>query len=68
VLGYAIFILGAVLEIFGYRVGVPLSIPGGLFEIVFAVLLIGRGFPELPSSPVGRPAVIMEKTAPGTVA
>ena len=33
------------LEILGYNVGVALSIPGGVFEIAFGVLLIPKGFP-----------------------
>jgi hypothetical protein len=43
--GYAIFLVGAILEILGHNVGVALSIPGGLFEIAFGVLLIAKGFP-----------------------
>ena len=43
--GYAIFLAGAILEILGHNVGVALSIPGGLFEIAFGVLLIAQGFP-----------------------
>ena len=43
--GYAIFLAGAILEILGHDVGVALSIPGGLFEIAFGVLLIAKGFP-----------------------
>ncbi|WP_447005705.1 DUF4386 domain-containing protein [Saccharothrix isguenensis] len=43
--GYAVFLLGAVLEVLGYGVGVALSVPGGLFEIALGVLLIAKGFP-----------------------
>jgi hypothetical protein len=43
-LGYALLALGAVLELFGYPVGVMLSIPGGLFEIGFGAWLIVKGF------------------------
>jgi hypothetical protein len=43
--GYVIFLIGAILEILGHNVGVALSIPGGLFEIAFGVLLIAKGFP-----------------------
>ena len=43
--GYAIFLVGAILEILGHNVGVALSIPGGVFEIAFGVLLIAKGFP-----------------------
>lgn len=44
VAGYAIFATGALLEIFGLRIGLFLAIPGGLFEVVLAVWLIVRGF------------------------
>ena len=41
--GYAIFIAGMILELFGIG-GVLLSLPGGLFEIGLSLLLILRGF------------------------
>ncbi|MEV8442810.1 DUF4386 domain-containing protein [Actinosynnema sp. NPDC051121] len=44
VIGYAAFLLGAVLEVLGHPVGVVLSIPGGLFELALGVLLIVKGF------------------------
>lgn len=47
--GYAVFLIGAVLEVLGYRVGVALSVPGGLFEVVLGVLLIARGFSAVES-------------------
>ena len=37
------------LEILGCNVGVALSIPGGVFEIAFGVLLIAKGFPAQQS-------------------
>jgi hypothetical protein len=43
--GYAVFLLGAILEVLGYRVGVILSVPGGLFEVGLGVLLLAKGFP-----------------------
>lgn len=43
--GYAIFVIGSMLEVLGYGVSLALSVPGGLFEIALAVLLIARGFP-----------------------
>ena len=46
--GYAVFLLGAVLEILGHRVGVALSAPGGLFELALGALLLLRGFPADP--------------------
>jgi hypothetical protein len=51
--GYAIFLAGAILEILGHA-GVALSIPGGLFEIAFGILLIAKGFPEEQSSDYDR--------------
>lgn len=42
--GYTIFISGTILELFGYEVGVILSIPGGLFEISLSIWLIINGF------------------------
>jgi len=42
--GYAVFFLGAVLELFGLKgVGLVLCIPGGLFELFFAGWLIVKG-------------------------
>lgn len=43
-LGYALLALGACLELFGYSVGVLLSVPGGLFEVIFGIRLIVKGF------------------------
>jgi hypothetical protein len=42
--GYAVFLAGAVLELAGFPYGIPLSIPGGLFEVVFGIRLIAYGF------------------------
>lgn len=42
--GYAVFFVGAVLEIAGLPYGIMLSIPGGLFEIAFGIWLIAKGF------------------------
>lgn len=44
-LGYAILAAGAMLEVLGYGVGVAMSVPGGLFEIALAALLMVKGFP-----------------------
>ncbi|MEV7907914.1 DUF4386 domain-containing protein [Streptomyces anulatus] len=46
--GYAVFLVGAILEVLGYGVGVALSIPGGLFEIGLGVLLVVKGFAASP--------------------
>lgn len=43
-LGYLIFISGTVSELFGYQIGVPLSIPGGFFEITLSFWLLVKGF------------------------
>ena len=44
VIGYGVFALGMVLDMFGLGVGTVLTIPGGLFELVFAGWLIAKGF------------------------
>jgi hypothetical protein len=44
VVGYAIFMTGAIAEIFGIPIGVLLSVPGGLFELALGVWLIIKGF------------------------
>lgn len=46
VVGYAALALGALLELFGIPAGLVLAIPGGLFEVVLAMLLVVRGFAE----------------------
>jgi hypothetical protein len=56
--GYAIFLTGSMLEVLGYGVSLALSVPGGLFEIAFAVLLIERGFPAGQSQAHQRLATI----------
>lgn len=43
-LGYAALMSGAVLELFGFKLGLIFSIPGGLFEIVFPFWLFYKGF------------------------
>jgi len=44
IIGYIVFVSGTILELFGYPVGVLLSLPGGLFEISLSVWLIVKGF------------------------
>ena len=44
VIGYVIFLAGAIAEIFGTHIGVALSIPGGLFEVGLGMWLLIRGF------------------------
>src|SRR4051812_6680761 len=44
-LGYALFAAGSMLELFGVEgAGLVAVIPGGLFELTFAIWLIARGF------------------------
>jgi hypothetical protein len=42
--GYALLAMGALLEMFGYQVGIALSIPGGLFEVGIGLWLMAKGF------------------------
>jgi hypothetical protein len=44
VIGYALFLGGAIAEIFGMPSGVTLSIPGGLFEVAVGIWLLVKGF------------------------
>jgi hypothetical protein len=44
VVGYALFLAGAIAEILGSHIGLILSVPGGLFEVAFALWLIIKGF------------------------
>jgi hypothetical protein len=53
-IGYGIFLAGAVAEIVGFRVGLVLAVPGGLFELAFGSWLIIRGF-RLPAHDRGQP-------------
>jgi hypothetical protein len=46
--GYAVFLAGAIAEIFGLPIGLMLAVPGGLFELAFGGWLIVRGFPARP--------------------
>lgn len=42
--GYTVFAAGGVLQLAGHEVGLPLSIPGGLFEGVAGTYLLIKGF------------------------
>lgn len=42
-ISYLIFLFGAVAELFGFKIGLFLSIPGGLWEVAFGIWLIVRG-------------------------
>jgi Domain of unknown function (DUF4386) len=67
-IGYALFLGGAIAEIFGMNIGVMLSIPGGLFEVAVGFWLLVKGFqPEAYSSGAEvalSPAVGPAQTAP----
>jgi len=53
--GYATFAAGCLLELAGVAgAGLPTTIPGGLFELFFAIWLLTRGF-----TPAARPAVVV---------
>jgi hypothetical protein len=49
IVGYVLLAVGALLELGGLAVGLVFAIPGGLFEIALALILIARGF----RAPVG---------------
>jgi hypothetical protein len=63
VAGYFVFLVGSVLEVLGYDVGLVLSVPGGLFEVFLGLLLVVKGFtgpvgagsPREPGVPVREP-------------
>jgi len=47
--GYMVFIVGTIIELFGLSYGVELSISAGLFEVFISFLLIAKGFNQLPA-------------------
>jgi Domain of unknown function (DUF4386) len=47
--GYAALAMGAVLELFSFKVGLFYSIPGGLFELILPLWLIVKGFNSSPT-------------------
>ncbi len=44
IIGYSILSLGSIIELYKIEIGIYCSIPGGLFEIIFAYWLIFKGF------------------------
>ncbi len=62
VVGYGIFLIGAVAEIFGVHIGLICTIVGGLFEVVLGFWLLIKGFEpdfdgrafSMPPAPPGR--------------
>ncbi|MEU1752932.1 DUF4386 domain-containing protein [Micromonospora matsumotoense] len=55
--GYALLAVGAAAELAGVAVGVVLAVPGGLFEIVFGLLLLTRGFTPTGSATAAGPGI-----------
>jgi hypothetical protein len=49
-IGYAILLLGSVLQILGFNLSSIQAIPGGLWEVFIGVWLIAKGFSSLPVS------------------
>ena len=47
--GYAIHLGGAVLELLGFNLGLIPVLPGGLWELFTGVWLIARGFSAAPA-------------------
>jgi Domain of unknown function (DUF4386) len=52
-IGYAILLLGSVLQVLGFNLNSIQAIPGGLWELFIGVWLIAKGFssPPIPSEP-----------------
>ncbi|SCF07165.1 protein of unknown function (DUF4386) [Micromonospora matsumotoense] len=65
--GYALLAVGAAAELAGMAVGVVLAAPGGLFEIVFGLLLLTRGFTPAGAATAG-PGTPASAAGPGTPA
>ena len=58
--GYAVFAVGALLELLGFPLGLALSIPGGLFEVALGLTLMARRFTESLLKP---PAIQLSETS-----
>ncbi|MDQ0894978.1 DUF4386 domain-containing protein [Agromyces ramosus] len=59
--GYASFALGCILELLGFAgAGLVSTVPGGLFELFFAVWLIAKGF--APAAITAPPAPVALRT------
>jgi len=51
--GYALLVAGSVMEFYGLRLGIVLSVPGGLFEVFLGIWLLAKGLEQrLPWQPV----------------
>jgi len=44
VVGYAMFLVGAIAEIFGLHIGLICTVAGGLFEVMLGFWLLIKGF------------------------
>jgi hypothetical protein len=55
--GYALLAVASVAQLMGLGIGLVLSFPGLLFEIVLGIALLYRGFPDRHPAPATSPAV-----------
>lgn len=60
-IGYAALSVGAVLELFGFEVGLILAIPGGVFELILPIWLIVKGFNSPTITPEPAKTIINTK-------
>ncbi|KRE48916.1 DUF4386 domain-containing protein [Paenibacillus sp. Soil724D2] len=51
IIGYVALLTSALLEVFGYSAGMILFLPGALFEIIFPIWLIVKGFNSFTLKP-----------------
>ncbi|MEU1603849.1 DUF4386 domain-containing protein [Micromonospora matsumotoense] len=66
--GYALLAVGTAAELAGVAVGVVLAAPGGLFEIVFGLLLLTRGFTPAGAATTAGPGTPASAAGPGALA
>jgi hypothetical protein len=66
-IGYAILLLGSVLQVLGFNLNSIQAIPGGLWELFIGVWLIAKGFssPPIPSEPAS-PSMTPESSLAGS--
>jgi Domain of unknown function (DUF4386) len=65
-IGYPILVAGSTAELFEIRIGLVLTIPGGLFELALAVWLLIRGFDAKVYSRVGDGRDVTTDAQPAT--
>jgi hypothetical protein len=58
VVGYGMFLFGAIAEIFGSHIGLMCTIAGGLFEVLLGFWLIFKGFEPEPSQAPATRAIL----------